>query len=487
MITRQHDAAALAGQTKPPRSHEGSTGYIMRVIRSGALVFGANIADTTAVLLRNVVLARLLTVQDFGIAATFSIMMTLMDAAQNAGISRMIVQAPDAESTALQDGLHGVQFVLGLLTALLLALLSWPYALAMGTPEIVWAYALIALVPLLRGIGHLDPYRLQRQGRFGPAVTRQLVPQLASLLAIWPAYMWLHDYRVMLVVIFVQQVAVVLASHLGAKRLFRLSFDREIVARAFHFGWPLLLNGVLMFFVFNGDRMVVSHHFGLQTLGWFSAAVTMTLTPTLLVARSLQTLVLPSMARAQNDPTKLQRLNDQLVSMVMIIYVGFVAGIALFGEPVMSLVFGEKFRPAGPFLLLLAVMQGIRLVRAVPAITAMARAETKNPLYTNIIRGLFIPVALLVALITGDIYWMLATGIAGEAVAALASAWLARQMVGILARHFMIGFTAASLCVGAIVAIKLLDLPLWLMVPAVLPLIISARDFILHARELVGR
>ena len=32
----------------------------MRLIRSGALVFGANIADTAAVLLRNVLLARLL-------------------------------------------------------------------------------------------------------------------------------------------------------------------------------------------------------------------------------------------------------------------------------------------------------------------------------------------------------------------------------------------------------------------------------------------
>ncbi len=459
----------------------------MRLIRSGALVFGANIADTAAVLLRNVLLARLLTVADFGIAATFSIMITLMDAAQNAGVSRMVVQAADAESAKLQDGLHGVQLALGVITGLLLLVLSWPYALAMGTPHILWAYALIAIIPMLRAASHLDPYRLQRQGRFGPSVIRQILPQALSLVAIWPAYLMFRDFRAMLVLLFVQQIASLIASHIGAERPYRMRFDREITARAFRFGWPLLINGVLMFFVFNGDRMVVSNQFGLDTLGWFSAAVTLTLNPAMLVARSLQTLILPSMARVQDDPARLQLQNDRLVGLVAIVYVGFVAGVALFGAPVLILIFGAKFAPAAPFLLLLAIMQGIRLMRAVPALAAMARAETKNPLYTNIVRGLFIPVALLVALWTRDIYWMLATGIFGEAIAAVASAWLARRMVGIRARHFLVAFTTASLVVAGMAGVKLMGWPAWFVLPIALPFLFSVRDTVLHIRDLVRR
>lgn len=459
----------------------------MRLFRSGALVFGGNIADTAAVLLRNVLLARLLTIADFGIAATFSIMITLMDAAQNAGISRMIVQAADAESANLQDGLHGVQFALGVITGSLLLLLSWPYALAMGTPNIIWAYALISIVPVLRGATHLDPFRIQRQGRFGPSVTRQLLPQVASLLAIWPAYQIFPDFRVMLILLFVQQIASLILSHLGAERPYRLRFERGVTGRAFSFGWPLMINSVLMFFVFNGDRMVVSNQFGLDTLGWFSAAVTLTLNPAMLVARSLQTLILPSMARVQDKQARLQLQNDRLIGLVAIIYVSFVAGVALIGGPVLVLIFGIKFGPAEPFLLLLAIMQGIRLMRAVPALAAMAKGETKNPLYTNIVRSLFIPVALLVALWTHDIYWMLATGITGEAIAALASAWLAKRMGGIHARHFLVTFTTASLVVAGMAAVKLMVWPIWSVLPVFMLFLFSVRDTIWHLGELIRR
>jgi O-antigen/teichoic acid export membrane protein len=170
----------------------------------------------------------------------------------------------------------------------------------------------------------------------------------------------------------------------------------------------------------------------------------------------------------------------------MLLYVCFVAGLALLGKPALLILFGHKFEPAGPFLVLLGIMQGIRLVRAVPAITAMAAAETKNPLYTNIIRGIFIPVALLVALAYGNIYWMLYVGIAGEAIAALASAWLLRRTVGLAARQFIVTFSTATMCAAAIAAIALDRQPLWLLGPPLLLFLFTIRHLLSYARNFKG-
>ena len=57
-----------------------------------------------------------------------------------------------------------------------------------------------------------------------------------------------------------------LVSHLVAERPYRLVLDREIMAESLRFGWPLLVNGVLLFVVFNGDRVIVGHGLGMATL-----------------------------------------------------------------------------------------------------------------------------------------------------------------------------------------------------------------------------
>lgn len=457
----------------------------MKLLKNSALVVGADIADTALVLLRNVVLARLLSVEQFGIVATFSILMTLVEASQNAGLSRMIVQARDADQGAVQDTLHRAQLLLGIGAALLMALIAWPYALAMGTPSLVVAYLVFAVVPLIKGAAHLDPYRLQRKGRFGPLVLRQLIPQLISVAAIWPLYRWLGDYRVIIGCILINQTFALLFSHLGAERRYRLHDDPVVLARARAFGWPVMINGMLMFFVMNGDRMIVSNQFGHAALGAFSAAFMLTFMPTTVMARSLQSVLLPRLSRVQDDLPDLQRLYDVTAGLTMLIAVLFVGGIAAIGLPVLMLVFGSKYAVAGPYLVLLAAMQAIRFIRVAPVLAAMARAETRNPLYANLVRGAFIPLSLLVALWTRDVQLMLLAGIAGEIIACAASSIWARAMVALETRYFLGALGATVLLIGGIAGAALAAVPIWVIVPASIPFVVAMRRALTRAKEVI--
>lgn len=457
----------------------------MRLLKNGLLVFGSDIFQNLLVVIRNMLLARLLTVEQFGIAATFTILLTLVDATQNAGVSRMIVQAKDADEERFQNTLHMVSLALGGMSSAIIAIAAWPYALGMGTPGLVWAYLLIAIIPLMRGFGHLDSFRMQRRHRFGPAVVRQLVPQLASTLAIWPLFLLLGDFRVILGSIFVAQILAVAMSHMGAERRFGLAFDRDVISRAMHFGAPLMLNGLLLFFVLNGDRMIVTNQFGHYVLGGFSAAFMLALMPTVMVSNSMQSLMLPRMSHAQDDPERLQRLYDATVSALMVLMVGFVAGTAIFGTLVMTLLFGQKYEPAVVYMVPLAVMQAVRVTRAGPALAAMARADTRNPLYANVVRALAIPVALIVAHQTGSIFWMILTGICGEVVSAIYSAWLARRRGGLSARHFVVALAAALQIMGTIAATSMVGAPLWILIPSAALFLFSVRDLLRNYKALL--
>lgn len=475
-------------QLSPPTprlKRPGGRAGAARLARSGAVVFSASGIDMIAQLLRNAIFGRLLSVADFGIIATFSILLTLMDAAVSNGLSQMAVQARDADDPKLQGSLHAIQLVLGAITALLLLAIAWPYSYAIGTPGLGWAYASLALVPLIRGLAHLDSLRLQRQGRYLPSMLRQTVPPIVALITIWPAYLLFGDFRLALLTIYAQQLALLLATHLGARQPYRLRYDRENFRRAFAFGWPLMANALLLYVVFNGDRIIVSNRFGLQTLGWFSAGVMLTMLPMNFVAKSFQSLLLPVLARHQDDPPRLQRLYEQTASLLAIVAAGFVIGTALAGREVITFVFGHKFEPALPYLLLLALMQGLRLIRAASALAALSRAETKNPLIANLVRGLFIALSLALAVLTRDIYLMLAAGIAGEVAAGIVAAWQAERMLRLAARHAVLVTLVTALLGGAVVLVALDGWSPWIVMPALLLFLWVVRDVLFHARDLL--
>lgn len=456
----------------------------MRLLKNGLLVFAADITQNVLNLVRNMLLARLLTVEQFGIAVTFSILVTLVDATNNAGLNRMIVQAPDADEPHVQNTLHLVSVLLGLCSALILAIAAYPYALAMGMPQLGWAYFLIALIPIMRGFLHLDPQRFQRQHRFGAAVVRQLLPQVISTIAIWPLFLLFHDFRVILGSIFLAQISYVAASHMGAERPFRLARDPAVIDRAIAYGAPLLLNSLLMFLLFNGDRMIVTGRFGPEVLGGFSAAFMLTLMATILVNNTVTSLMMPRMSQAR-DEGHLQRLYEMTGSATMLLMALLITGTAILGPFVMTLLFGAKYAPATGYLLPLAIMQAIRTTRVATDIAAMAKAQTRIPLYSNIVRVLGFPVSYLFALLTGDIYLMIATGVCAEIATCLYSALLTRQRIGLSSRHFLLSLCALTLLSAAVYGVSVAWLPWWAPVPAAALFLFSVRDLLMNYKALL--
>jgi O-antigen/teichoic acid export membrane protein len=430
----------------------------MNFFRQSSLVFTSHIADAALALGRNLILARLLSVEQFGIAATFAILMMLIDATQSAGFDRMLIQSKDASVETVQATLQSAQFGLGIGSALIILAISWPYSLIMGTDGLIAAYVIFALMPVIRSLQNFDMYRLQRENIFFPTIFRSLSAQIVSIFSIWPLYNVFGDYRTAVGSILIYHSFALLMSHIGSERRIRFAMDPDVLRRARGFGLPILFNGAFLFFVMNGDRMVVANRFGHEILAVFSTAALCAMTPMLVMSRVVQTLFLPRMSRAQDDQARLQWLFDGAVNGTIVLAVCFSVGTALIGVPLLLFLFGPKYSGAAPYLLLLAVMQSIRFIRAVPAVVAMARAETRNPLYANIVRGGFVPLAFLVATITNEILWLILTGIVGEVVAALTAAYLVRRKIGLDLRHFMLTLLAALVVMATLLANTLLGL-----------------------------
>lgn len=364
---------------------------------------------------RNIIVARLISLEDYGIATTFVLAMTLVEMMSALGLQQQMVQDKNGDDPAFQAALQGFHLLRGCLNGLFLFLMAAPIASYFGAPETTWAFRTIALVPVIAGFMHFDLHRLSRQMDFLPGMLTTLLPALATLLSVYPLYLMFDDYRILLFAIMAQQVVMLIMSHLVAKRPYRLRLDRAVMGRSLRFGWPLLVNGALMYAVFNGERIIIGGELGLEALALFGMAMSLTLSPTLVISKSAMSFLLPQLSAAIGT-ARYHALAMTTFQLHLLMGNLLVVGVVLLGGPFLHAVLGLKYAAAIPLLTWLAVMQAFRLYKGACSVVAMAAAHTENAMVANIVRVALLPVAWVVVVQGGDLLDLILIGIAGEAI-----------------------------------------------------------------------
>ena len=400
-------------------------------LRGGVVLTVGNTAGSVCSFARNIIIARIISVDDFGIASTFALTISLIEMASNIALDRLIIQAPDGEDERLQATAQFFQVIRGLLGSVVMFAVAGPVAALFEIPEVTWAFRVLAVVPFLRSLTHLDQFRMHRSMRFAASVWTDTTPLVVSTALAAPLAFWLDDYRVMLWAVLIQVSLYVLVSHIVAERRYAWAWDRALIARMLGFGWPLLINALLMFGIFQGDRAIVGASISMEALGLYSGAFGLLMMPSLIASRVLQSLLLPMLSAAADNAPKFNELSAFAIQLSTLAGIGFAAGTVWCGDNLLVVFYGEKYAPAASVVPWLACMQGMRIARAGQSIAAIAKADTRNPMYANIVRTLAIPLAIIGVACGAGVEWVAASGLIGEALAAVWSQRLLSRRIGL--------------------------------------------------------
>ncbi|HID68558.1 MAG TPA: polysaccharide biosynthesis protein [Roseibacterium sp.] len=428
------------------------------MIRTVLLILSGNAFGALMLFVRNLAVARLITVEDYGIAATFAISMAIVEMASGLGLQQLIIQDKEGNDPNLQAGLQGFNILRGVISGVILFFLAGPIAGFLNIPDVVWAYQLLALVPVIRGFEHFDIYRLNREMKFGPLLLTKTVPALIGVLSIWPLYLAYDDYRIMLYSVLLHWVLVVVTSHLVARRRYRANLDRSVMRRALHFGWPLLITNTLLFAIFQGDKIIVGRTMGLEDLALFTMGVTLTLSPLLVSASSEKQFFLPQLSAARDDDT-FDRLANAAMQASLVSGLGLVTLMTLIARPLVDVLLGERYAALGPILVLFAIWQAVRIFKVGGTIAALSKAQTSNEMVTNVIRILALPIAWNIAVAGGTLSQILWVAIAGECLAFGAALVLVRVRLGLKLDRQVLPILIAFCLLGVAASTTIFPLP----------------------------
>ncbi len=374
---------------------------------------------------RNLILARLISPADFGIAALLGVSLQVIEMFSNLTGDILLIQAKDGDEEQLQATAQMLRAGRGVLNGVLIFALAWPAARLFGVPEATWAFRCLGLLPVLRGLFHLDMSRLQRHLRFGPAVITDAGANWCATLVAIPMAFWLHSYAAMLWALVTQAATATALSHILAERRYLWAWDRKWWRRIASFGWPLMINGILMFGIFEGDRLIIgsskrlfpSAPYTLADLGAYSVAFALTMAPMSFVANIGSSIFLPYLARVQ-DVRVVFRQRYALCCQVVCL-LGAVASIGFIslGGNVLVLLYGSKYAAGASVIGWLGAMWAVRIIRAAPTLAAMALGDTKNAMMSNIARASSFLGMGAAAAVGAGLPWIAIAGLCGEVLA----------------------------------------------------------------------
>lgn len=418
-----------------------------------SLAAGRSLGDVCS-LARNIIVARMLTPADVGIGATFWITVALLQMISDLASDRLLVQAKDGDEPRFQATVHLWEFGRGLINSILLFAAAWPVAHLFKAPEALWAFQCVALVPLLRGLSHLDITRFHRRLHYRPQVTIELSAQIAALALAYPLCRWLGDYSAVLAIALLQGLIQTIGSHVAAERSYRWAWSGAHLRRMFAFGWPLLANGLLLFAIMQGDHLIVGTAFSTHELGLYAMAFALATAPFMLVGSVLNPVALPLLSAVQDQPAAFER-RVRLCNGAFALAAG-VAGIPLLVSApwLLRVLYGAEYGQASGVFAWLVVARMVWLLRHTPTTAAMARSDTKNALAANVFRVSGVVLAILAAALSYSLAAIALAAVIGEFCALLASTIRLRRLHGVAASATLVPL---QVLLAAIVAAGLLQ------------------------------
>lgn len=409
------------------------------VLRDGLSLSIGQAATQVCSFVRSIILARLISPENFGIAATFAITFSFLEMVSNVSSDKLLIQSKDGNEPRLQSTAQFFHVTRGIVNASIIFLLAKPISALFGVPQARWAFECLAVVPFIRSFVHLDTNRFQRDMRFGPSIQLDVVSSVIVTAIAFPLGWWLRDYSAMLWILIVQAVVSTVGSHLFSERKYAICWDRGFARKIARFGWPLLINGLLMFGIFEGDRFTIGSAsrlfpqsiYTLGDLGVYSVAFSLTMAPTMFVANVFTSLFLPLLSRVQGIQPQFFGRYLACAQVVSLIAAAISIPFIIVGGKLVTLIYGPKYAAAATFIGWLAIMWAIRIFRVTPTLGAISLGDTANAMLSNILRSLAVFGVLLSAASGASLVWICISGVAGECLATLVSMFRLRYRFGL--------------------------------------------------------
>jgi len=320
------------------------------------------------------IVVRLLTPADYGIAAMAGVLFGLVNLVADGGLGTAIVSRRESEPGRLSQ-LHAVALLLGVAAASIVALLAWPLAWFFKEPRLVPLILVVSLMYLIVGFRVVPLATLQRDLAFKTLARNDLLwVSSGAVSSVVAAALGLGYWALIIGPLTGSAVATLAAWHTAPQRPARPRFGE--LAATIRFGGHLLVSRLAAHLNGIADSIVIGRRLGQEPLGSYRVAMEVASLPLEKVAAVLLQVATPVFASVREDRVALSRYLLLMTEALALVGWPLAIGLALVADPLVPVVLGEQWQPAVGPMRALALAGAIRCLMPLVHSIALARGHS---------------------------------------------------------------------------------------------------------------
>ena len=310
--------------------------------------------STLVHLVSTVVLARLLSPEDFGVMSMVAAITAFAGLFQDLGLSTAAVQKGQL-SHALQSNLFWVNVTMGAILTGTLAAAAPLVARFYQRPELTWVTVALSFNFLIRSLGTQHGVLLTRRMQFGRKAATGIAGSLVGLAV--SIYLALKGYRFWALVWggLTSGVTSVLLLHVVSP--FRPTWPSRGtgVLSLVRFGADVTAFNIINYFHRNLDNLLIGKVWGAEALGLYTRAYALLMFPVQAIRNPLNAVAFPAMSQLQQEAALQRTYYLRVTSLTALISMPLAAYLFVGSDALIALLLGPRWEQAASIFSWLAL------------------------------------------------------------------------------------------------------------------------------------
>ncbi len=360
----------------------------------------------------SIILARLLTPEEYGTIALVTVFITILQVFTQSGFGNALIQKKNADELDFSTVFY-FQVVFSIILYGLLYIAAPYIAGFYGDAIYISLLRVLGIKVIIAGVLNVQSARTSRNLEFKKFFCATLTGTVASaIVGIGMAYAGYGVWALVGQTITVSLVNVIVLWFLADFRP-KLMFSFERLKGLFSYGWKLLASELLNTLYLNLRSLIIGKVYTTEDLAYYNKGASF---PKLIITNlntSINAVLMPSMARMQDNRAQLKNAARKAIRVSGYLIWPCMAGLFVCAEPLVDLVLTEKWLPCVPYLRMFCITYAFTPIQSanISAIKSLGRSDVFLKL--NIVKKV---IGVLSILLTVK-YGVFAIAMAGVVVA----------------------------------------------------------------------
>lgn len=332
----------------------------------------------------SVILARLLSPDDFGMFAMIIVFLNFGLLFKDFGFGHALIYQKDVSKPEFDS-----VFVLNVLTGVTLTTLFFLLAPIIANfydePQLTNLTKVFSVVFFIQSFGLVNLIELKKSIDFKSlAVIENTSLLISSLIAIGLAFygfaVWSLIARTIMNMTFRTIIVFFVSNYRPAFNL-----NIKVIKNLWRYSIDVSANGFLTYWMRNLDNLMIGKMLGQQSLGIYNIAYQIMLFPISSISNVIKDVLFPSFSSIKNDINIIRSVYLKVIQTIALITFPILAGIAILSEPFVLIVLGEQWSSMISILPLLALVAIPQSILTVNGTLYLNTGRPDIPLKINVI------------------------------------------------------------------------------------------------------